>query len=115
MLPQGTRAHDVSLQDISLAHFKQSISVQHGQGWQAPQQDEQSSRDAAPVPGSSLDDENQNNNARNKESSGSQTTQRNQIGFVDVRAGEKENQSKKPNRYGTKGSDHLIERPLLLV
>jgi hypothetical protein len=31
MLPQDTRAHDVSLQDIPLAHFKQTMSVQHRQ------------------------------------------------------------------------------------
>jgi hypothetical protein len=59
---------------------------------------------------SAPDQDDSNNNASNKESNVSGAAQRNQIRLVDIDANEQGNQSKEPNRNGTKRYFQLIER-----
>src|ERR1700694_2119289 len=103
MLPEGVRPHDVNLQDVTFASFERSLGEQHRQCWQAPQHHQNFVDDASSAPMSARDQENANNNAGNRKRSRSQSAQPSQIGLVNVDAGKKESQSKKPDRKGANG------------
>src|ERR1700730_15733025 len=98
MLPEGVRPHDVNLQDVTFASFERSLGEQHRQCWQAPQHHQNFVDDTSSAPMSARVHENANNNTGIRKPDRYPSQHPSQIGLADVDAGEKESQSKKPDR-----------------
>src|SRR6266702_1942644 len=107
MRPENMRPRNLGIEDLALADFKRQMRAKHRQRRQAPQRDQQLSRDTTLLPVAATDQYNEEDNACSCKADVSRSAQCDEVGIVLVDSGEDEQWSGEPDRKEADTSDDL--------